>query len=128
MTLTIDEAVTAVPPHALTIETHRTGRTTVLRLSGELDMAGEQRLREAVRHALRTRPRTLVLDLSGLLFTDCTGLSVMVWTRNLLARQGGVLQIRDPRPNVLRVLEFARLDAHLAPRANGRTRPARPGR
>lgn len=125
MTLTADEAVTAMPPSILTIEEYRRGRSRVVRLIGELDMAGERRVRAAVGRALDARPRTLTLDLSGLRFTDCTGLSVMVWARNRLAEHGGVLRLRDPRPNVRRLLTFAGLDPLVTERSDGRPRGAR---
>ncbi|MEV5827920.1 STAS domain-containing protein [Spirillospora sp. NPDC052242] len=126
MTLTADEAVTAMPRNILTIEEYRRGRSRVVRLIGELDMAGERRARAAVGRALDARPRTLTLDLSGLRFTDCTGLSIMVWARDRLAEHGGVLRLRDPRPSVRRLLTFADLDPHITETPDGRTRAVRP--
>ncbi|WP_051300274.1 STAS domain-containing protein [Actinomadura rifamycini] len=126
MTPAADEAVTAMPPDILTVEEYRRGRSRVVRLIGELDLAGERRVRAAVGRALDARPRTLTLDLAGLRFMDCTGLSVMVWARNRLAEHGGVLRVRDPRPNVRRLLTFAGLDPHVTDGPAARTGPVRP--
>ncbi|MCQ0015431.1 STAS domain-containing protein [Actinomadura madurae] len=90
------------------------GDTTVMMLAGELDMAGDARLRARVAAALADRPRTLVLELSGLEFIDCTGLSIMIWARNRLDRDGATLRIRNARPMVARVLDFGGLTRNMA--------------
>jgi anti-sigma B factor antagonist len=100
-------------PCPLGITISRRGDTTVVLLRGELDLAGEDRLRSRLRAVLADRPQTLVLELSGLEFLDCTGLSVMMWTRNHLHQRGAALQIRNPRPAVRRVLALGALTRHM---------------
>jgi anti-anti-sigma factor len=108
-----DDAMIPAAPHPLGITTSHRGDTIVMLLTGELDMAVEDRLRAAVRAALADRPRTLVLELSGLDFLDCTGLSILIWARNELHRDAGALQIRNPRPIVRRVLDLGGLTPHI---------------
>ncbi|TDD33082.1 anti-sigma factor antagonist [Actinomadura sp. KC06] len=55
------------------------------------------------------KPRALVLEPSGLQFLDCTGLSLLIWTRNQLHRHAGTLRIRNPRPVVRRVPDLGGL-------------------
>ncbi|MBO2457474.1 hypothetical protein J4709_07800 [Actinomadura sp. LCR2-06] len=50
-----------------------------------------------------------MLEPSGLELIDCTGLSVMIWARKQLRRKGAVLQVRNARPAIGRVLEFGGL-------------------
>jgi anti-anti-sigma factor len=86
---------------------------SVLRLQGELDVSNRDRLRHAINSALRRHPAILVMDLSGLNFTDCAGLSVLVWAHRLLARRGHQLVITGAKPIVRRLLHLAGLDTYL---------------
>ncbi|MDL4813102.1 STAS domain-containing protein [Actinomadura opuntiae] len=108
-----DDAMSPAAPHCLGITTSHRGDTIMMLLTGELDMAADDRLRAAVGTALTDRPRTLVVEMSGLQFLDCTGLSILIWTRNQLHRHGGTLQIRNPRPNIRRVLDLGDLTPHI---------------
>jgi anti-anti-sigma factor len=54
---------------AVTAEHH--SQRSVLRLQGELDVSSRDHLRRAISSALDNHPPVLVLDLSGLSFTDC---------------------------------------------------------
>lgn len=97
---------------AITSEHH--GQRSVLRLRGELDAANEDRLRGAIRTALdHHSPQVLVLDLSALRFTDCAGLSAIMWARNHLARQGRELVLTGIQPLVRRILNLTGLNRYL---------------
>jgi anti-anti-sigma factor len=86
----------------------------VLRLQGELDAASEARLRWAICTVLGDHPRqTFEMDLSALTFTDCAGLSVMVWAHKRLAEQGHELIITGAQPLIRRLLRLTGLDAYL---------------
>lgn len=97
----------------LSITTSHRPQTIVMLLAGELDIATEDHLRAHMRAALTDHPRTLVLELSGLEFIDCTGLSIMIWARNALSNDNATLHIRNPRPAVRRVLAIGGLTRHL---------------
>jgi len=103
--------MTSYPHLAITTEHH--GRRSVLLLQGELDLCTRDRVRRAISSALKHRPRILVLDLSGLDFIDCSGLSVLVWAHNRLAEQGRQLVITGSKPMVRRVICLAGADEYL---------------
>jgi anti-sigma B factor antagonist len=54
------------------------GTTTVLRLSGEWDIAGLPAARRVMSDALSGHPESLVLDLSDLTFIDSSGLHATI--------------------------------------------------
>jgi anti-anti-sigma factor len=54
------------------------GATSVLALSGELDLASSAALEEALDRATAAGPEQVILDLRALEFMDSTGLSVLV--------------------------------------------------
>jgi len=110
--------MTPYPHLAITTEHH--GRRSVLLLQGELDLCTRDRVRCAISSALKHRPRILVVDLSGLDFIDCSGLSVLVWAHQRLAEQGRRLLITGSKPIVRRVFCLAGADTYLhlsAPKA-----------
>lgn len=96
---------------AVTAEHH--SQRSVLRLQGELDVSNRDRLRRAISGALDSHPPVLVLDLSGLSFTDCAGLSVLVWAHKRQAGCGRRLVITGAKPIVRRLLHLTGLDTYL---------------
>ncbi|WP_067686181.1 STAS domain-containing protein [Nocardia jejuensis] len=62
----------------LEVRADTVGTVPVLAVSGEVDVVSAPRLREAVDEALRTAPKLLVLDLSGVGFLGSAGLSVLL--------------------------------------------------
>jgi anti-anti-sigma factor len=99
-------------PH-LTITTQHHGRRSVLLLRGDLDVCTRDRLRRAITRALQQDPRTLVVDLSGLDFIDCSGLSVLIWAHKRLAGQERQLLITGGKPIVRRLIQLAGADTYL---------------
>ena len=97
----------------LAIITELDGQRSMLRLQGELDVSNRERLRRAISSALERHPPILVVDLSGLSFTDCAGVSVLVWAHKRLAGQGRGLVITGTRPVVRRLLRLTDLDTYL---------------
>lgn len=97
----------------LAITTHHSGRRSVLRLQGELDVCTSDRLRHAINSALKHCPQLLVLDLSALGFMDCSGLSVLVWARKRLAEQERQFLITGAQPIVERLMHLTGLDRYL---------------
>ena len=73
----------------------REGLETVIFVRGEVDMATCERLRDAIEPHLGPR-QTVVLDLSGVEFTDSSLLSVLVQARGTLTADGGSLFLRNP--------------------------------
>jgi anti-sigma B factor antagonist len=96
---------------AIIAEHHR--QRSVVRLQGELDVSNRDRLRQAINSVLERHPAILVVDLSGLNFTDCAGLSVLIWAYKRLAGRGHQLVISGANPIVRRLVNLADLDTYL---------------
>ena len=99
----------------LAIITEHHSQRSVLRLQGELDVSNRNRLRCAISTALERHPPALMVDLSSLDFTDCAGLSVLVWAHQRLAENGHELVITGAKPIIRRLLHLAGLDTYLHP-------------
>ena len=83
-------------------------RTLFVRLDGELDLH--------VRFKARSRRRsraphltTLIVVLTDVRFIDSSGLGALLAQYRELSQRAGRLILVDPRPSVLRVLEFSGL-------------------
>lgn len=92
-------------------ERYEHGEAT-LSLVGELDLAGEGRLEEAVQHA-RHSGLPLAVDLSGLHFIDSSGLRVLVRLHNAAVRDGFQYTVIPGPPQVHRTFVLCGLDATL---------------
>jgi anti-sigma B factor antagonist len=99
-----------IPPY-LAITTERRGQQLVLRLRGELDVCNVDSLGQVLDGVLERAPQTLVVDLAGLGFADCAGLSALVAARARLAAQGHQLIVINAQPVVRRLLAVTGLDA-----------------
>jgi anti-sigma B factor antagonist len=86
-------------------------RDDVLCLHGELDMASAATLDAALGLVdnVSARSTGLVIDLADLQFIDSIGLTRFVRLHQRLARHGGHLALRNPKPNVRKVLEVTGL-------------------
>lgn len=101
------------PTTHLAVTTERHGQRSVLRLRGELDVSSRDRLHGAISSVLEHHPPLLVVDLSGLDFIDCAGLSVLVWAHKHLAASGHRLLITGAKPAVQRLLHLTGVDTYL---------------
>jgi anti-sigma B factor antagonist len=95
-------------PVNLAVEEPASG-TTVLRVSGELDMLTSSDLRRAIARQLDRRPRRLVIDLNDVEFMGTSGLAALVEARTeaLAGKVGLTLACRTRQ--VRRPLEIAGL-------------------
>jgi anti-anti-sigma factor len=94
----------------LTIATEQRGQQLVLRLQGELDLSNVDSLRCFLDGLLGRSPQSLAVDLAGLGFADCAGLSVILAAHTRLAAQGHQLTIMNAQPMVRRLLAVTGLD------------------
>ena len=85
----------------------------VLQVSGELDIATVQVLRDAVGKALAEGPPAVVLDLTTTRFLDSTGCRELVRTAKAGAAAGIAVAVVAPPENwrVRRVVDFVQLSA-----------------
>jgi anti-sigma B factor antagonist len=94
----------------LAITTEQRGQQLVLRLRGDLDVSNADSLRRVLDGLLERAPQTLVVDLAGLGFADCAGLSIFLAARTRLAAQGHQLILVNAQPVVRRLLAVTGLD------------------
>jgi anti-sigma B factor antagonist len=109
------KARTVVSSTYLIIITAHHGRRSVLSLLGELDVCNKDLLAGAIDSALGHGALMLVVDLSALDFMDCSGLRVLVETREQLAEGQGQLVITGSQPIVRRLFHLMGLDSYLDP-------------
>jgi anti-anti-sigma factor len=83
-------------------------RLTVV-LAGEADLTGAEQLRDALFDAVAERPRSIVVDLRGLVFIDSQSIGALMAARRAALAHGCALSIAHPHGQVLRVLRVAGL-------------------
>ncbi|GAA2271106.1 anti-sigma factor antagonist [Streptomyces ruber] len=72
------------------------GKWAVLQVSGEMDLVTSPVLRQRVHDAVADGRRSLVLDLSGVVFCDSSGVGVLIATRRLIRSCQGRLRLILP--------------------------------
>jgi anti-anti-sigma factor len=83
-----------------------TGSTA--RLVGELDLASRDRLLADLM-SIASRHRVFTVDLGSVTFIDAAGLLALIEIERALRDDDRVLVLRNPRPNVRRVLDVTGL-------------------
>ncbi|HET6753240.1 MAG TPA: STAS domain-containing protein [Jiangellaceae bacterium] len=100
LTISIDEP----GPANLQVTSSRHPDATLLRLTGELDIASAPRLVETMRSLSVPDMRHVRLDLTELTFIDASGIGVLVQVRMLVHGHGGRLTLHGIRPLLRRLL------------------------
>ncbi|UUN27535.1 STAS domain-containing protein [Streptomyces sp. FIT100] len=80
----------------LDVEQGKQGAWTVLHVRGELDLVSSPVVRRRIHDAVAMGRRDLVLDLSGVLFCDSSGVGVLISTRRLMRSCRGRLRLILP--------------------------------
>jgi anti-anti-sigma factor len=84
-------------------------------VTGEIDLATVDMLDGGLRPVLsEPLTRFIDIDLAGVTFMDCAGLSVLIAARHATVRAGRQLQVTNPQPIVRRLLELSGLLGVLA--------------
>jgi anti-sigma B factor antagonist len=81
------------------------GGVPLIKLSGELDMASAETLRETVDGILGEHPQRIVFELSQLTFMDSSGIAILILASNNVEK----VELRNPQTIVRRVVEVAGL-------------------
>jgi anti-sigma B factor antagonist len=89
----------------------------VVTVSGEIDIQSGPELRDQLLGIIRRHGARLALDLSGVTFIDCAGISVLLATRRRAQLEGGSLRVLRASPRVRRVFALNHLEAVLMPTA-----------
>ncbi|WP_405389265.1 STAS domain-containing protein [Streptomyces sp. NBC_01102] len=80
----------------LKVDESEQGEWTVLRIHGELDLVSSPVVRQSVHGAVAEGQHDVVLDLSGVLFCDSSGVGVLIASRRLMKSCGGRLRLILP--------------------------------
>ena len=78
---------------------------TILRLTGELDLATVNDLQETVAALVDRAPEHLIVDLSDVTFMDSSGIALLLQVSQRLPRT----ELRNPSPLIRRVLDLTAL-------------------
>jgi anti-anti-sigma factor len=106
--------------------TYPSPATAWVAVSGEVDLASAEVLRDRLHGVLRDEaPTMLGVDLAGVTFLDCAGISALVAVRNAAVRTRCEMRVTHAQPIVRRVLDLTGLlDVFTAP--IDRPQPRRP--
>jgi anti-anti-sigma factor len=97
------------------LRTHLSGHTLHAVVTGELDISTESRLRRRLARGIEKRlPERLMLDLAGVTFMDCAGLSALVWVDDQMRERGGHTVLCRPSRPVLKVISLLGLQSRFA--------------
>ena len=108
----MDPATMASP--GLALSTPTAGGITIVKLSGELDIACVPALRERLLGMLRPSASRLVVDLSKVSYCDARGLAVLIGTGRRARLLGGFLRLAEVSPQVDQMLHITGLRQHHA--------------
>lgn len=93
-------------PDLLRIETtHRDG-TVTLEVAGELDISTRDLLWSHVDAAVASRPDSITLEASGLVFLDSTGLAALLRTRTRAKEARVAFRVIEPSPALRRLADI----------------------
>jgi anti-sigma B factor antagonist len=93
------------------VDVSRDGDTSVIAVSGELDVSTGPDLSDAAVNALNEADcHRLALDLSGLSFIDSSGINALIGIRDASHRAHAALRISRMSPRVAEVLRLTAVD------------------
>jgi anti-sigma B factor antagonist len=85
-------------------------RTTIVAVEGEIHVSTAPEFSGMLNAAIDGGRTALVLDLTGVMFIDSTGLSVLLTALRRVTHAGGRMALVCSNPTVLRLFEITRLD------------------
>lgn len=103
------------PGEVLFVSSRRDGNRTIVKLEGELDLHGTDRLTAEVLQALADASSVVEIDAELLTFADSAGLRAVLLARAEAQRIGAEFRVVSVSPPVGRVIEIAGLSAELLP-------------
>jgi anti-anti-sigma factor len=97
-------------PGSLEVQSTTEDDTTIVRVSGEVDLHTSPQLRALLLEAVATSARSLMIDLAEVSYMDSSGVGTLVYVKREVEQAGGRLVLVGPQPRVLSVLEITHLD------------------
>ena len=91
----------------------REGETTVVNLTGELDIATVPRVQQAVDAMLAEGVSHITIDLAGVGFVDSSGLRLFIVLDQRAAAEGWTLALTRPTPQALTVFRVSGVEDEL---------------
>jgi anti-sigma B factor antagonist len=98
-------------PRFRTTERDVDGRTTIIEVDGEIHVSTAPEFSGVLSAAIAGGRTQLVLDLTGVMFIDSTGLTVLLNALRRVTRAGGRMTLVCTNPTVLRLFEITRLNS-----------------
>lgn len=92
----------------------RPGAPAVAAISGEIDIASTSWLSETLLLAIARHGPTICVDLRGVTFLDCAGVSVLIAAARRARLEGGWMRLIRPSAQARRVIVLLRLQHMLA--------------
>jgi anti-sigma B factor antagonist len=94
----------------LQISTRKSGRVTIIDLQGRITIGtSNDALSAELRKLAESGPSDVLINLTGVVQVDSSGISTLVRSYVTLERQGGGLRLLNPTGHVRDVLELTRL-------------------
>lgn len=84
--------------------------SVIVRPQGDVDMSRSPHLRQALRDAMASKPRGLIVDLSEVGYMDSSGLATLVEAMRTAKRGGTKMILCAMNDKVRAIFEIARLD------------------
>ena len=93
------------------IEGKLNGKTLTVALRGEIDHHSATQMRVDIDKLIfKTRPATLILDVSDIDFMDSSGLGLLMGRLRLMKEIGGAMALLRPNRRVLKILELSGME------------------
>ena len=99
-----------VPSAALTLKTEKSAEEATVHCSGKITSATADLLQKTIR-ALIPESRHIVLDLTGVSYSDSSGIGSMVSVYLAASRAGGDLNVSNAQPRIRDLFEITKLSA-----------------
>ncbi|MHB0912861.1 MAG: STAS domain-containing protein [Armatimonadota bacterium] len=93
----------------LDIEVRKSGKVSVLGLSGDLDSYTCSKLRQAIISLINEGDFRVVIDMSGVNYIDSSGLGTLVGGLRRTMEQGGGLALTGAGPQITKVMTITGL-------------------
>jgi anti-anti-sigma factor len=97
----------------LRIEAKHDASASTIILDGELDIQTIERFLASVQDTLETRPRTIAIDASAVVFMDSSGLAGLLQARSAAGAAGVPFRVSGVSPKVRNRIEVAGLEGLL---------------
>ncbi|WKY47026.1 STAS domain-containing protein [Eubacteriaceae bacterium ES3] len=79
-------------------------------IKGEVDIYSVDQFRESIEKSINQKKSKIILDCTELSYIDSTGMGVLIEMRNKTRELGQNMIVKNPRPNVKKLLALTGVD------------------